>query len=58
MLADVCFTVKEEGHAGEPLDWPDQQLGQRLPAAVGLGLVDLQVKRSTRPKPETLIFRS
>lgn len=46
MSVDVCTcnTIKEEGDAGEPLYWSDQQLDQCLPSAVRLGLIDLQVK--------------
>lgn len=49
MSVDVCTccTIKEEGHAGEPLYWSDQQLDQCLPSTVRFGLVDLQVKERT-----------
>lgn len=39
-------TVKKKGHTGQPLHRPDEQLHQRLPATLWLGLVDLQNDRA------------
>lgn len=44
----VCLTIEQKGHAGEPLNWSDQQLHQRLPATFWLGLVDLRGQRQDR----------
>lgn len=44
--AAQCATIEKKGHAGKSLHWSDEQLHQRLPAALGLGLVDLQNQRA------------
>lgn len=53
----VCFTIEQKGHAGEPLNWSDQQLHQCLPATFWLGLVDLRGQRQDRVKIRTLKSR-